>query len=94
VFILSPEATASDVCQKEVAFAVSLNKRLAPIVHRAVEDAAIPEPLRRLNFIRFDEGAEFEQSGCHIRCDQPWPSEVDWQRRLLCDGYVSISVPE
>src|SRR5882672_5715692 len=36
VFVLSPDSTASEVCGKEIAFAASLNKRLAPIVCRPV----------------------------------------------------------
>src|SRR5271156_147175 len=32
VFVLSPDAVASDICMKEVAHAASLNKRFAPIV--------------------------------------------------------------
>jgi formylglycine-generating enzyme required for sulfatase activity len=60
VFVLSPDAVASDVALKEVAYAASLNKRFAPIVCRQVEDRAVPEPLRRLNFIFFGDAAEFE----------------------------------
>src|SRR5262245_5066301 len=37
IFILSPDAIDSEVCQKEVAFAASLNKRFAPIVFRRVD---------------------------------------------------------
>src|SRR5580704_4901259 len=55
VFILTPDAVASDVCQSEVRFAASLNKRLAPIVYRRVEDRAVPAELVRLNFIFFDD---------------------------------------
>ena len=36
VFVLSPDAIASEVALKEVAFAQSLNKRFAPIVCRPV----------------------------------------------------------
>src|SRR5262245_51532264 len=39
VFVLSPDAIASDVALKEVAHAASLNKRFAPIVCRRVEDS-------------------------------------------------------
>ena len=42
VFVLSPDAVASDVALKEVAHAASLNKRFAPIVCRRVEDGAVP----------------------------------------------------
>src|ERR1700720_3609562 len=60
VFVLSPDAVASDVALKEVAYAASLNKRFAPIVCQRVEDRAIPEALQRLNFIFFDDAPPFE----------------------------------
>src|SRR5713226_2744616 len=53
VFVLSPDAVASDVALREVPFAASLNKRFAPIVYRRVGDKELPEALRRLNFIFF-----------------------------------------
>jgi formylglycine-generating enzyme required for sulfatase activity len=62
VFILSPDAAASEIALKEVAYAASLNKRFAPIVCRKVEASAVPEPLRRLNFILFDNSTCFETS--------------------------------
>jgi formylglycine-generating enzyme required for sulfatase activity len=62
VFVLSPDAVASDTCTKEVAFAASLSKRFAPIVCTPVQDNAVPEALRRLNFIFFDNPARFEAS--------------------------------
>lgn len=62
VFVLSPDSVQSGVALKEVAHAASLNKRFAPIVYRPIEDGAVPEVLRRLNFIFFDEPAGFEAS--------------------------------
>jgi formylglycine-generating enzyme required for sulfatase activity len=62
VFVLSPDAVRSDVALKEVAYAASLNKRFAPIVCRPVDDTAVPEALRRLNFIFFNDPARFEAS--------------------------------
>src|ERR1700735_31980 len=62
VFILSPDAVASDICQSEVRFAASLNKRLAPIVYHPVDDHAVPPELARLNFIFFDAPAHFNES--------------------------------
>jgi formylglycine-generating enzyme required for sulfatase activity len=66
VFILSPDAVKSDVALKEVTAAASLNKRFAPIVYRRVEEDRVPEALRRLNFIFFDEAAIFEASADHL----------------------------
>src|SRR5437764_845586 len=37
VFILSPDSVSSDIARKEVSFAVSLNKRFAPVVFRPVK---------------------------------------------------------
>jgi hypothetical protein len=62
VFVLSPEAVKSDVAVKEVTYAASLNKRFAPVVYRQVENGAVPEALRRLNFIFFDDPSQFEAS--------------------------------
>ena len=62
VFVLSPDAVKSEVALKEIAHAASVNKRFAPIVCRRVEDTAVPEPLRRLNFIFFDDPERFETS--------------------------------
>src|SRR5262245_16257676 len=50
IFVLSPDAVASEVALKEVAHAASLNKRFAPIICRQVDVQQVPEPLRRLNF--------------------------------------------
>jgi hypothetical protein len=55
IFVLSPDSIASDICQKEIAFAVSLNKRFAPIVCRPVDISKVPTELSHLNFISFED---------------------------------------
>ena len=55
-----------DEALEEVDFAASLNKRFAPIVCRRVDDGAVPEALRRLNFIFFDDPAQFETSADYL----------------------------
>ena len=60
VFVLSPDAVASDVALREITHAALLKKRFAPVIYRRVEDGAVPEVLRRLNFIFFDDPASFE----------------------------------
>jgi formylglycine-generating enzyme required for sulfatase activity len=65
-FVLSSDAVASHEALREVEFAASLNKRFAPVVCRRVEDSAVPEALRRLNFIFFDDPAKFEVSADHL----------------------------
>jgi TIR domain len=62
IFTLSPESVGSEICAKEVAYAASLNKRFAPIICRRVDDGGVPEPLRRLNFVFFEDPAQFQVS--------------------------------
>jgi formylglycine-generating enzyme required for sulfatase activity len=79
IFVLSPDAVTSDVALKEIAHAASLNKRFAPIVCRRVEDSAVPEALRRLNFIFFDDAAQFETSA--DRLAEALQTDIGWIRR-------------
>ena len=85
VFVLSPDAVSSDVARREVAHAASLNKRFAPIVCRRVEDDTVPEALRRLNFIFFEEPAQFEASA--DRLTEALRTDIAWIRRHteFCD---------
>lgn len=53
VFVLSPDSIASPVCQQEVDFAESLNKRFVPVVARDIAGLAAPAALARLNYIFF-----------------------------------------
>ena len=79
IFALSPEAVNSEVCAKEVAYAASLNKRFAPIVCRRVPDSAVPETLRRLNFVFFDDAAQFEASA--DRLAEALRTDIGWIRQ-------------
>src|SRR5262249_33897981 len=79
VFVLSPDAVKSDVALKEVAHAASLNKRFAPIVCRRVENSAVPEALRRLNFIFFDDPAQFEAGANKLAA--ALQTDISWIRR-------------
>ncbi|OYW60756.1 MAG: hypothetical protein B7Z40_19575 [Bosea sp. 12-68-7] len=60
VFVISPDSIRSPVCGWEATEARSLEKRILPVVHRRVEDAAVPEALGRLNFIFMDDSASFD----------------------------------
>jgi hypothetical protein len=58
VFILSPDSVLSEVTRKELAFAGSLSKRVAPVMCRQVSDEAVPQALAKLNFVFFDNPAQ------------------------------------
>jgi WD40 repeat protein len=79
VFVLSPDGIASKVCAQEVEFAAGLNKRLAPVVCRPVEDALVPEQLRKINYISFADGASFEASADLLA--EALSTDIDWVRK-------------
>src|SRR5215472_15277077 len=79
VFVLSPDAVTSDVALKELSLGASLNKRFAPIVWRRVEDRTVPEALRRLNFIFFDDPIHFEASADKLA--EALQTDIDWIRK-------------
>ncbi len=84
VFIISPDALASDECRREVDFAASLNKRLAPVVYRRAEGETIPEGLARLNFLYFDRDDVFDEALSRL-CDA-LETDIDWVRQHTAFG--------
>ena len=78
-FVLSPDATSSEVALMEVTFSASLNKRFAPIVYRPVDDNAVPKALARLNFIFFDDPTHFDASMEQLI--DALRTDIDWVRK-------------
>jgi hypothetical protein len=78
-FVLSPDALASDVALREMSFAASLNKRLAPIVCSRVDHKAVPDALAKLNFISFEDAARFEQSADQLA--EALNTDIGWVRQ-------------
>jgi tetratricopeptide (TPR) repeat protein len=79
VFVISPDAVASEIALKEIAEAASLNKRFAPVVWRRVDDKLIPEPLAKLNFILFDDETQFEQRANQLA--EALRTDIGWIRQ-------------
>lgn len=79
IFILSPDYASSHTCRKEVEFAASRNKRLAPIEYRAVDCKLIPDQLERLNFEFCAETSQFEQN--MDRLAAAVQTDIEWIRK-------------
>lgn len=78
VFLLSPKSAASDICRWEVEFAQSLNKKLAPIVIKDVEGAAIPEMSSRLNYMFANSKSRFENAVSSL--SDAISADIEWIR--------------
>jgi tetratricopeptide (TPR) repeat protein len=79
VFVLSPDAVASDVALQEISFAASLNKRFAPVVCRSVDDKTVPGAVRKFNFLFFDDSATFEASADQLA--EALNTDIAWVRQ-------------
>ncbi len=79
VFVISHDSIASKVCRKEVDFVQSLNKRLAPIVWRRVEDEEVPEALARINYVFFDGETDFDASVNKLA--DALTTDIEWVRK-------------
>ena len=58
VFLISPEALKSTYCQHELDYALSLNKRVIPLLNSTVDAANIPSSLQRVQYIDLTDNIE------------------------------------
>jgi hypothetical protein len=102
VFVISPDAVASERCAWEVQRTIDLKKRLLPIVCRRVEEAQIPPRLKQLNYIVFDHtnfAASLEVLADALRTDirvrkHPRKGEVAlrWEARERVERHVGAII--
>jgi hypothetical protein len=62
VFVISPDSAESEVCGKEVAYALKHNKRIVPIVYRDVPAKELPPGLPQLNWAFFRDSDDFDEA--------------------------------
>jgi len=62
LFVITPDAVASRFCEIEVDYALSLNKRLVPVLREPVPDELLPEPIRVRNWIPYTEETAVEST--------------------------------
>ncbi|MDM8558104.1 TIR domain-containing protein, partial [Candidatus Parabeggiatoa sp. HSG14] len=61
LLIVSPDAVASEYCEREVVYAAEQSKRFISVLHRETDPNTMPEVLRKINWIDFKETA-FDKS--------------------------------
>jgi formylglycine-generating enzyme required for sulfatase activity len=79
VFVLSPDSVASKVALNEINYGKLLNKRFAPVVCRRVDNNAVPEALRSLHYIFFDDSSRFDADADHLAA--VLQVDLDWIRK-------------
>lgn len=58
LFFISPYSCASEYCQKELAYAISLNKRIIPLLIYPTPTEDIPEAIRNIQHIDFTDNVK------------------------------------
>ena len=82
VFVVSPDSVdPTSVCAQEIEYAVTHNKRIIPIVCRAVDTRAvrIPEPIAKINWVSFVEPDGFQQS--IVSLVSAIETDLDWVKQ-------------
>ncbi|NES20611.1 MAG: TIR domain-containing protein [Symploca sp. SIO3E6] len=60
IFLLSPDSLTSKYCQHELNYALSLNKRIIPVLVRKTDLKQVPKALRTLQYIDLTDNAKEE----------------------------------
>jgi WD40 repeat protein len=60
VYLLSPDSITSNFCQQELDYALSLNKRIIPILVRQTDHEQVPMALRNLQYIDLTDNVKEE----------------------------------
>ena len=84
IFVLSPDAIVSPVCKQEIDYALAQNKRLIPVVCRAVKADDVAEAVRELNWMQWAEPDAIEQHADDLLA--ALDTDLEWVRahaRLL-----------
>ena len=58
VFLMAPSSLASEYCQQELTYALSLKKRIIPLLIQPLDLDQIPQELRNIQFIDFTDKEE------------------------------------
>ncbi len=84
IFVISPDFLASKECGIELDWAVEMNKRLIPVVHRDVDPNDVPHSLASLNWIFARKEDDFETAFQSLQ--ESLDTDLDWVKghtRLL-----------
>lgn len=60
LYVISPDSVTSEVCGRELSYALELNKRVVPVVHREPNGATVPEAAATLNWVFLRDDDSFE----------------------------------
>lgn len=77
-FVVSPDSVSSPVCHWETQRAVTLGKRLLPLLWRPLEGRDLPTQLAERNYVPFDNAERFDAS-LQALCDAI-DVDIEWVR--------------
>lgn len=75
VYLLSSASLQSNYCQKEIDYALSLNKRIIPLLAKTIDPAQVPSALRDLQYINLTDNLTEED----YQLDESQLLKILWQ---------------
>jgi len=73
VYLLSPDSVTSQYCHKELEYALSLNKRIIPVLVKPTNSLDMPVALRELQYIDLTENIIVGiLISILVNCSEPW----------------------
>ncbi|MEO0984134.1 MAG: TIR domain-containing protein [Cyanobacteria bacterium J06639_14] len=67
IYILSPDAIASTYCQQEIDYALSLNKRIIPLLLRPVDWAVLPPSLSSFQYVQYIDFSHWQEESTDLQ---------------------------
>lgn len=83
VFVISEAAVASPYCRQEIDYSLQLGKRVVPVLHRRVADAALPAGVRDRHWVLAVDGLTSEAANRIAHALDAEPEHTRQHTRLL-----------
>lgn len=80
VFVLSPESVTSPFCADEVEYAQGLNKRMATVLHRAIDTTQLHPELAKIQWITFNSDTAQDFFTSFKELVQTLDTDIDYLR--------------
>jgi hypothetical protein len=77
IYVVSPDSLASEHCRLELETATGLNKRVFPVIHRDVAEAALPRPVADAEWVFLRGEDDFERG--LARLTEALETDLEWR---------------
>jgi WD40 repeat protein len=88
IYVISPDSVASEVCGRELGYAVEQNKRIVPVVGRDPDGTRVPEAAAELNWVFLRAGDDFDAGVARVK--EAVETDLDYVRTHTRLGVAAV----